>query len=82
MRAPWYQSSSCLCEGGVRKKQRNKQGVCHILCGLAIYIIKKDLQAKEELYGNSNISPCKNIINLQKNHLKKTKILQDIVITL
>jgi len=30
-------------------------------CGLAIYI-KKYLEAKEELYGNSNISPCKNII--------------------
>jgi hypothetical protein len=32
--------------------------------GLAIYI-KKYLKAKEEL-GNSNISLCKNIINLQK----------------
>jgi hypothetical protein len=31
-------------------------------CGLAIYI-KKYLKAKEELnYGNSNISPCQNII--------------------
>jgi len=33
-------------------------------CGLAIYI-KKYLKAKEELnYGNSNISPCKNVPNL------------------
>jgi len=29
-------------------------------CGLAIYV-KKYLKAKEE-YGNSDISPCKNII--------------------
>jgi hypothetical protein len=29
--------------------------------GLAIYI-KKYLEAKEETIGNSNISPCKNII--------------------
>jgi len=34
------------------------RGVSH--CGLAIYI-KKYLKAKEN-YGNSNISPCKNII--------------------
>jgi hypothetical protein len=30
-------------------------------CGLAIYI-KKNLKAKEELWKNPNISPCKNII--------------------
>jgi hypothetical protein len=35
------------------------KGVSH--CGLAIYI-KRYLNAKEELYENSNISPCKNII--------------------
>jgi len=34
--------------------------VCVSHCGLAIYI-KKYLLAKEE-YGNSNISPCKNMI--------------------
>jgi hypothetical protein len=34
------------------------RGVSH--CGLAIYILK-DLKAKK-IYGNSNISPCKNII--------------------
>jgi hypothetical protein len=45
-------------------------------CGLAIYI-KKYLKAKN--YGNSNISPCKNIPNLLKNALgKETKILEDI----
>jgi hypothetical protein len=49
-------------------------GVSH--CGLAIYI-KKYLKAKKK-YGNSNISPCKNII-LKKNPLKETKILQDII---
>jgi hypothetical protein len=54
------------------------RGVSHY--GLAIYI-KKYLKAKEELYGDSNISPCKNII-FQKNPLKETKILQDIIITL
>jgi hypothetical protein len=51
-------------------------------CDLAI-CIKKYLKAKEELWKlNSNISPCKNIPNLQKNPLKETKILQDIIITL
>jgi hypothetical protein len=41
--------------------------VSHTLCkGLAIYI-KKYLKAKEEeLWKNSNISPCKKYINLQK----------------
>jgi hypothetical protein len=37
-------------------------GVSHY--GLAIYI-KKYLKAKEECYGNSNISPCKDIIFLK-----------------
>ncbi len=44
-------------------------GVCHNY-GLAIYI-KEYLKVKEEFYGNSNISQCKNITNLQKNPLKK-----------
>jgi hypothetical protein len=42
-------------------------------CGLAISI-----QVYSFIYGNSNISPCKNI-NLQKHPLKQTKILQDII---
>jgi hypothetical protein len=50
-------------------------------CGLAIYI-RKYLKAKEELWKNSNISPCKNRPNLQTNPLKETKILQDIILTL
>jgi hypothetical protein len=40
-------------------------------------ILKKYLRQKKK-YGNSNISPCKNII-LKKNPLKETKILQDII---
>jgi hypothetical protein len=44
----------------------HKQGVCHLHCGLAIYI-KRYLKAKEELWKLKYISPCKNIlINLQK----------------
>jgi hypothetical protein len=38
--------------------------------------MKKYLKAKEE-YGNSNNSPCKNII-FRKNLLKETELLQDI----
>jgi hypothetical protein len=47
-------------------------------CDLAIYI-KKYLKAKEEYYGNSNISRCKSIPNLQKIPPEETKIFQDIV---
>jgi hypothetical protein len=45
-------------------------------CGLAIYI-KKDLNAKEELWKLKYITMPK--YNLQKNPLKETKILQDII---
>jgi hypothetical protein len=55
---------------------KQTRGVSHY--GLAIYI-QKYLKAKEELWNYSNISPCKNIPNLQKNPLKETKILQDII---
>jgi hypothetical protein len=40
-------------------------------CGLAIYI-KKYLKEKED-YGNSNISPCKNI-NFKKKCFKRNQI--------
>jgi hypothetical protein len=50
---------------------------CVSQCGIAIYIKKYFLKAKEE-YENSNISPYKNIPNFQKIPLKETKILQDI----
>jgi hypothetical protein len=39
----------------------------------------KSILRQNKNYGNSNISPCKNIPNLQKNPLKETKILQDII---
>jgi hypothetical protein len=39
-------------------------------CSLAIHI--KETLGKRRIMGNSNISPCKNII-LEKNPLKKTK---------
>ncbi len=51
-----------------------KQGVCHT--ATLPFTFKSILRQKKN-YGNSNISPCKNIINLQKNPLKETKILQD-----
>jgi hypothetical protein len=51
------------------------RGMSHY--GLAIYIKKSILRQKKN-YGNSNISPCKNII-FKTNRLKKTKILQDIM---
>jgi hypothetical protein len=45
------------------------------------FTLESILRQKEECYGNSNISPCKHII-FEKNPLKETKILQDIIITL
>jgi len=47
--------------------------------GLAIYI-KKYIKAKEELWKFKYFTMQK--YNLQKNPLKETKILQDIIITL
>jgi hypothetical protein len=55
-----------------------QQGVCHIA---ALPFTLKSILMQNKNYENSNISPCKNI-NLQKNALKETKILQDIIITL
>jgi len=51
------------------------RGVLH--CGLAIYI-KKYLKAKEELWKLKYFTMQK-YINLQKNPLKETKTLQDII---
>jgi hypothetical protein len=42
-----------------KQKQR---GVCVTHYGLAIYNKKKYLLRQKKNYGNSNISPCKNII--------------------
>jgi hypothetical protein len=41
------------------------------------FTLKSILRQKEKNYGNSNVSPCKNLIF--KNPLKETKILQDII---
>jgi hypothetical protein len=38
----------------------------------------KSILRQKEKYGNSNISPCENII-FKKNPLKETKVLQDII---
>ncbi len=55
----------------------SKQGLCRVTrCGLAIYICHS---RQKKNYGNSNISPCKNIPNLQKSPPKETKIFQDII---
>jgi hypothetical protein len=56
--------------------QYKKQGVCHIVALLAIYIEKYHLKAIKELWKTSNISPCKNII-FKKILFKQTKFLQD-----
>jgi hypothetical protein len=47
-------------------------------CGLTIYI-KKYLKAKEELWKLKYLT-MQNYTQLQKNPLKETKILQDIII--
>jgi hypothetical protein len=49
---------------------------CVTLCGLAIYTLKY-LKAKEELWKLKYFTMQK--YNLQKNPLKETKILQDII---
>jgi hypothetical protein len=48
--------------------------VCHT--GALPFTLKSIFRQKKN-YGNSNISPCKNII-FKKKGLKETKILQDI----
>jgi len=66
-----------LQEGGRQIPSRGTSGVSH--CGLAIYILKSILRQKKK-YGNSNISPCNDIIFFKKkNPLNGTKILQDII---
>jgi hypothetical protein len=47
--------------------------------GAALPFTLKSILRQKKNYGNSKISPCKNIPNLQKNPLKETKILQDII---
>jgi phage pi2 protein 07 len=55
-------------------KKKKKKGVSH--CALAIYI-KKYPKAKEETWKFKYLTMQK--YNLQKNPLKETKILQDII---
>jgi hypothetical protein len=45
---------------------------------MALPFTLKSILTKKKNYGNSNISPWKNIIS-SKNPLKETKILQDII---
>jgi hypothetical protein len=52
-----------------------KKGVCHTV---ALPFTLKSILRQKMSYGNSNISPCKNII-LKKIPLKETEILQDII---
>jgi hypothetical protein len=52
-----------------------RQGVCHTMT--VPFTLKGFLGQKQD-YGNSNISPCNNII-FKKNPLKEIKILQDII---
>jgi hypothetical protein len=45
------------------QRKRKTRGLSHY--GLAIYI-KKYVKRQKKNYGNSNISPCKNILIFQK----------------
>jgi len=42
------------------------------------FTFKKYILRQKKNYGNSNISPCKNLPNLQKIPLKETKNLENI----
>jgi hypothetical protein len=53
----------------------NRQGVYHTV---ALPFTLKSFLRQKKKYGNSNISPCKNII-FKKSSQKETKILQDII---
>jgi hypothetical protein len=44
----------------IEKKQKQKQGVCHT--SALLFTLKSILRQKQKHYGNSNISPCKNLI--------------------
>jgi hypothetical protein len=59
------------------KLTKRKQGVCHTM--VLPFTLKKYLNAKEELWKLKYFIMQKS--NLQKNPLKGTKILQDIIIT-
>ncbi len=54
--------------------KNEKEWVCHTT---ALPFTLKNILMQNRNYENSNILPCKKY-NLQKNHIKETKILQDI----
>jgi hypothetical protein len=57
-----------------------KQGVCHIVVLPFMHIKKSNiLRQKKKNYGNSNISPCKNILFQKILKKEKPKIVQDIL---
>ncbi len=56
----------------------NKQGVYHTVA--LPFTLKSILRQKEELWQNSNISACQNIIFKNPLKMKPKKILQDIII--
>jgi hypothetical protein len=64
--APWFGRSQCDIQN---------KGVCPTVT--LPFTLKRILRQKKN-YGNSNISPLQKH-NLQKNPLKETKILQDII---
>jgi hypothetical protein len=64
----------------VAGKHASKQGVCHSLCGLAIYIKKSLKKAKEDLWKLNYFTMQK--YNLPKILQKKPKSFKDVVITL
>jgi hypothetical protein len=49
---------------------KEQQGVCHTV---ALPFTLKSIARQKKNYGNSNISPCKNIPIFKKNPLKETK---------
>jgi len=51
----------------------HNKGVCQLHCGLAMPFTLKSILRQKKNDGNSNISPCKNTPNLQKNPLKETQ---------
>jgi hypothetical protein len=60
----------------LRKTGHNQQGGVSHYMALPI-TLKSILRQKKKNYGNSKISPCKNMI-FKKSSKKETKILQDI----
>ncbi len=56
-----------------------KQGVCHTVCGLAIYIKKSILRQHEEELWKLKYFTIAKILSSKNSLKKKTKILQDII---